>query len=446
MYKSIIISIVLSIISLEFFAQSEGVVIDEIVAIVGSKPILKSDIENQKLQLQAQGYYPGNNIRCEILEELLFQKLLLNQAILDSVEVTEKEVSAELDRKMRFFVSQIGSEKRLEEYYKKSIPEIKEELRELLHDQMITQRMQSELTDEIKVTPSEVRKYFNSMPEDSLPLINSEMELNQIVRYPHVKNSEILAVKERLEKFRERLNNGESFTTLAALYSEDPGSTAKGGELGFVGRGDLVPEFAAVAFNLKGKEISRIVKTEFGYHIIQLIERKGELINVKHILLKPKVSPVELQKAYTFLDSLKNILEKDTLTFKQAAWKFSHDVDTRANAGLMINLQTGSSNFEINQIDPTIYHAVKDLKINEISAPFKAKDDNGKDVYKIVQLKSKSKPHKASIKEDYNLIQDMTLMNKQQDYIDDWIVEKQKETYIKVKDAYKDCDFQFGSW
>jgi peptidyl-prolyl cis-trans isomerase SurA len=257
---------------------------------------------------------------------------------------------------------------------------------------------------------------------------------------------EILEVKEKLENFRTRINNGESFTTLAALYSEDKGSAAKGGELGFVGRGDLVPEFAAVAFNLKGKEVSRIVKTEFGYHIIQLIEKKGELINVRHILLKPRVSPGALQQAYGLLDSVKQIIEKDTLSFKHAAWRFSDDKDTRTNGGLMINMYTGSSKFEIKEIEPAVYNAIKNLEINEISAPFKTIDQNGYDVYKIVQLKSKSNPHKANLKDDYQLIQDMALAEKQQKFMNEWIKERREATYVKIKDEYKTCKFQYAGW
>lgn len=431
--------------AVQLIAQ-DTVVVDEIVAIVGNKPILKSDIENQKLQLEAQGYFASGDIRCEILEELLFQKLLLNQAMLDSIEVSAKEVNAEIDRRLRYFVNQIGSEEKLEEFYNKSIPEIKEEFRILIRDQLLTQRMQGELTADISVTPSEVKKFFNKLPVDSLPLVNTEIELNQIVLSPDIKNTEILAVKERLEEFRKRISSGESFTTLAALYSEDPGSSAKGGELGFVGRGDLVPEFAAVAFNLKGKEVSRIVKTEFGYHIIQLIEKKGELINVRHILLKPKVSAEAMSNALTKLDSIKTLIEKDSISFKNACWKFSDDQDTRANGGLMINPMTGSSKFEIADLDPAVYRAVKDLNINEISEPFKTKDKNNYDVYKIVQLKSKTSPHKANLEDDYQLIQDIALAEKQQKFMDKWVVQKKESTYIRIKDEYKNCDFQLTDW
>jgi len=428
------------------FSQDTSVVIDEIVAIIGNKTILKSDIENQKLQLQAQGYYLKEDTKCEILEELLFQKLLLDQALLDSIEVTENEVNSEMERRLRYFINQIGSEEKLEEYYKKSIPEIKAEFRSTIYDQMLTQRMQGELTTDIKVTPSEIKKFYNNLPEDSLPLVNTVLELNHITKHPDISNQEILAVKERLENFRKRINNGESFTTLAALYSEDKGSASKGGELGFVGRGDLVPEFAAVAFNLKGKEISRIVKTEFGYHIIQLIEKKGELINVRHILLKPKISATAKINANNYLDSVRKMLLTDTLSFKIASRRFSDDADTRANGGLTINPQTGSSKFEISEIDPTTYNNIKNLQLNEISKPFKTIDINGNEVYKIVQLKSKTVPHQANLKDDYNLIQDMALVKKQNEFIDDWIIKKKKSTFIKLKENYKNCSFQYGNW
>lgn len=440
----IVILFFLVAISLKNIAQ-DSIVVDKIVAIVGNKTILYSEIENQRLQFQAQGY-TSNNIRCEIFEDQLFQKLLINQAVIDSVEVSDKEVDAELGRRMSYFISQIGSEEKLEEFYKKSIAEIKEDLRSVIEDQLITQRMQGQITGDLKVTPSEVRKFFKALPQDSLPYINAEIEMEQIVIYPEIEESEIKAIKSKLEEFKERVNNGSSFSTLAVLYSEDPGSASNGGDLGYLGRGDLVEEFAAAAFNLTEGEISRIVKTDFGYHIIQLMEKKGEKIRCRHILLKPKVSPIKMVQAKNKLDSIKNLILVDTLTFKNAVLKFSQDKNTRANGGLLYNPATGSSKFEISEIDPATYYVIKDLKIGEISKPFESIDDKGKQIYKIVRLKSKTEPHQANLKDDYQRIQEYALQEKQNEFIDEWVSKKVKTTYIKIDEEFRECSFRFSGW
>jgi peptidyl-prolyl cis-trans isomerase SurA len=441
----LVIFIFLITVSFKTIAQ-DTLVIDKIVAVVGNNVILYSEIENQRLQYQSQGYN-SKNMRCEIFEDLLYQKLLINQAAIDSVEVSEKEVDSELSRRMAYFINQIGSEEKLEEFYNKSIIEIKEDLKKVIEDQLITQRMQSEITGEIKITPSEVRKFFKNLPKDSLPYINAEMELEQIVLYPEIEKSEIDIIKEKLEKYKERVSNGEtSFSTLAVLYSEDPGSSNNGGDLGYLGRGDLVEEFAAAAFNLDEGEISRIVKTDFGYHIIQMLEKKGEKIRCRHILLKPKVSPIKMIQAKNKLDSIKNLVLIDTLSFKQAVLKFSQDKNTRANGGLLYNPMTGSSKFEISEVDPATYYLVKDLEVGKISKPFEAVDDNAKQVYKIVKLKSKTKPHQANLKDDYQRIQEFALEKKQMDFVDEWVAKKIKTTYVKIDEDYEGCEFRFQGW
>ncbi|MCK4664077.1 MAG: peptidylprolyl isomerase [Bacteroidales bacterium] len=445
-FRNFLLIFFILVISINNKSYSQDNVVDKVIAVVGNNIILYSDIENQKIQLQTQGYYSSAGIKCEILEELLFQKLLITQAKIDSIEVTDKEIDSELDRRMRYFINQIGSEKKLEEYYNKSIIEIKTDLREMVHDQLITQKMQVEITGDLNVTPSEVRKHYKSLPEDSLPLINTEIEFLQIVKHPEIESSEIKAVKDKLNTFRERVKNGEKFSTLAVLYSEDPGSARNGGDLGYVGRGDLVPEFAAIAFKLKAGEISRIVKTEYGYHIIQLLERKGEKIKAKHILLKPKISLQKTIESKNYLDSINVLLKNDTLTFKKAARMFSDDINTKYNGGLVINPMTGNSKFETSQIDPATYYAIKDLKINEISKSFETIDENGHKVFKIVQLKSKTKPHKANLKNDYKKIQDLALEKKKYQYMSDWIKEKQKSTYIKINETFKDCKFNYVKW
>ncbi len=411
--------------------------IDQIIAVVGNHIIMESDIETQRLQMQAQGYFSQGDPKCEILEQMIFQKLLLHQAALDSIEVKDEDVNAELERKLNYFINQIGSEEKLEEYYHKSIPEIKSDFRDLIRDQMITQRMHGKITGEIKVTPTEVRAFFNDIPKDSIPLVPAEYEIQQIVKYPVIEESEILSVKEKLRELRERVVKGENFATLAILYSEDPGSAKNGGELGFVGRGDLVSEFAAVAFNLKPGEVSKIFKTDYGFHIVQMIERKGERINVRHILATPKVNPKKIAEARLSLDSIVKRIKTDTLTFDMAAFYYSEDKDTRLNNGMLVNPYTGNSRFEASQIESGVAQAISTLKVGEISSPFESKDDLGHAVVKIVSLKTKTETHKANLKDDYQKIQEMALDFKKEDFLKKWVAKKRKGTYMKIDEAYK---------
>lgn len=427
-------------------AQNNGKVIDQVIAVVGGKIILLSDIEEQYTQLKAQGFESKGDVKCEILEELLFQKLLLNQAELDSIEVTSKEINQTMESRFKYFISQIGSEEKLEEYFGKSILEMKEDFRENIKEQLLTQKMQSKLTDDIKITPSEVRAFFKNIPADSLPYINTEFELQQIVLVPKISDEEKLLIREKLNEFRERVINGDKFSTLAVLYSEDPGSAKKGGELGFVSRTDLVPEFAAVAFNLKDGEVSRIVETEFGYHIIQLIEKKGELVNVRHILLSPKPSVEKMMEIEKRLDSISTQIRENKITFEDAADKFSDDEKSKYNGGLMSNPYTGNTRFEANQLDQYSYYAVKDLNTGEISKVLQTRDDRGKIVYKIYKLKTKTKPHKANLKDDYQRIQDIALENKKQKEIDEWSSKKINNTYIHIDPSFGNCSFRLKGW
>jgi peptidyl-prolyl cis-trans isomerase SurA len=377
---------------------------------------------------------------------MLYSKLLVNQAILDSIEVTDGEINSELERRLNYFINQIGSEEKLEEYYKKSIPEIKEEFREVIKEQLLGQGMQRQASADIKVTPQEVKSFYKSIPKDSMPIINTEFELEQIIVNPEIKEVEILRIKDKLREFKERITGGENFTTLAVLYSEDPGSASKGGELGFVGRGDLVAEFSAVAFNLKPGEISKVVKTEYGYHIIQLIEKKGERINCRHILLKPKISYDEKIKAKQRLDSVKTAISKKELTFKEACWKYSDDENTRVNGGVMVNPYTGNSRWEASQLEPKVAYALSNLNVGDISDPFEAEEENGKTVYKIIQLKAKTEPHPANLTDDYQRIQDITLEKKKSEFMEDWVSKKIKNTYISIDDDYKNCAFKNPVW
>ncbi len=424
------------------FAQQHGKVIDQIAAIVGSNVILKSNIESQYLQYRLQGNIEGDtSMKCQILEELLFQKLLLNQAEVDSIEVTDAQVESEMDRRLRYFISQIGSQEKLEKFYNKSILEIKEEFRDLVKSQLLVESMKSKITKDIKITPSEVKAYFKSIPKDSIPLINSEFEIGEIVKKPPITLEEKEDVKNKLRTLRKRVINGESFATLALLYSEDPGSAKKGGELGFHARGELYPEFEAAAFNLKGNEVSDIVKTKAGYHIIQLIKRKGDYINVRHILLKPEVSVLDMAKARIFLDSVANIIKNDSMTFEKAALRFSDSPD-RINGGLMVNPITGDTKFEANQLEPDVFFIIDKLKVGEVSRPVIMTTTENNKAYRLLYLKERTLPHRANLKEDYDKIQSWALQKKQNKVIQDWIENKISDTYIKINDKYKYCKFK----
>lgn len=430
--------------NLTSFSQEK--VLDNVLSVVGSKIILLSDVESQYHQLKLQGYESKNDVKCEILEDLLYQKLLLNQAELDSIEVTPKEVNSAIESRFKYFITQIGSEEKLEEYFGKSMVEMKEDLKDNIKEQLFTQKMQSKITDDIKITPSEVKAYMKDIPVDSIPFINTELEIQQIAMYPIISEEEKLAVKEKLNEFRERILNGDKFSTLAVLYSEDPGSSKKGGELGLVSRSELVPEFAAVAFNIKEGEVSRIVETEFGYHILQLIEKKGELVNVRHILLTPKPSFELMLNIEKKLDSIAYEIRNGKITFEAASDKYSEDSQSKYNGGLMTNPSTGTSKFETNQIDPTSYYAIKDLDIGEVSKTFQTRDEKGKIVFKFMKVKSKSKPHKANLKDDYQRIQDDALATKKQKAIDTWVEKKLETTYIHIDDSFVNCNFKNKNW
>jgi peptidyl-prolyl cis-trans isomerase SurA len=429
-----------------YTALSQNKIIDQSIAVVGDNCILRSEIENQFLQLESNSNFQGNDLKCNILEDLLFQNLLLHQAAIDSITVGDKEIDAQLERRIRYFVSQIGSEKKLEEYFNKSITEIKRDLRNALQKQMLAEKMQEKITGNIKVTPSEVRQYFKDIPKDSIPVINEQVEYEQIVLFPVISEKEKLAVKEKLNGYRERVLKGDKFSTLAVLYSQDPGSAVKGGELGFVGRNDLVPEFASVAFRLKEGEVSKIVETEYGYHIIQLIERLGEQINVRHLLQIPKADPVSAVKARLKLDSISKQIKNDSISFKTAVEKYSQDKETRSNGGLAINPMTNNSKFEISQLEAPTSSIIKNLKPGELSDPFEFTNDKSQKCFKIIRLKSRFPTHKANLSDDYQIIQDSALNKRKLEEMQKWIENKQKFTYIKIDNSYKNCEFKYKGW
>ncbi len=419
-------------------------VVDQIVAVVGGNVVLLSDVENEYIQYMLQGNTKGGQaLRCRVIEELLFQKLLLVQAEIDSVVVTEKQVNNELERRMRYFISQIGSKEKLEAYFGKSIIEIKEDLRERIKDNLMIQEVQSKITANVKVTPNEVMEFYNNIPADSLPLITPEYEILQIVKKPPVSDVEVTMVKEKLNSLRDRVLKGEDFSTLANLYSMDPGSMSKGGNLGLIGRGETYPEFEAAAFSLKPGEVSPVIKTEKGYHIIQMIERRGEFVNVKHILIIPQPSMADLAKAKKDLEHIASLIAADSLTFEEAAAKYSDD-PTKNNNGLLTNSYSGTSLFDAQEIDPSIFFVVDKLKVGEISAPtLYTNEEDSRQAYRLLMLKSFTQAHRADLKADYPRIQSMVLMFKQNEEINKWISKKSEATYIKIADDFINCDFQF---
>jgi len=431
----------LTILSLSSMAQEEYVV-DQIAAVVGKNIILESDIETQYLSYRMQGGISGtaSEMRCVILEDILYQKLMVSQAEVDSIEISNIQVEAELDRRLGMFINQFGSQEKLEEYYDKTLTEIKQELHTIVKDQLITQQVQSGIVATVTVTPSEIRSFYRSLPTDSIPLIKTEFVIAEIVKNPPINVEEKIRVKEQLLELRKRILEGESFSTLAILYSQDPGSAKKGGELGFYGRGQLYPEFEGVAYKLKEGEISNVVETEAGYHIIQMIERKGDYINVRHILLTPKVSPADLLEARKELDSIAKLIKADSISFEDAVEKFS-DSDNKNSGGLLINRYSGSTSFEAEQLDAQVSFTIEKMEVGEISDPVPMKTEDQKDAYRLLLLKERTTPHRANMKEDYSRIQEWALQAKQRKIMDEWINEKARETYIRIIDEYKSCDF-----
>ena len=422
------------------------VLVDKVMGIVGEEILLYSEVEKQyESQIAMFQDMTANEGRCLIYEDLMYQKLLLNQAKQDSVEVSQEQVEGEIDRRMRFFIEQIGSEKKLEAYYGKTILEIKSEFREMVENQLLIQKMQSKITENIQVTPSDVRSYFDNIPSDSLPFIDSELEVAHIVKSPAISPEEKERVKEKLRGIRKRIINGEDFGTLAYLYSDDPMSAQKNGELGFVQRGALVPAFEAVAFKLKENQVSDLVETQYGFHILQLIERRGEKVNVRHILLVPKVANVALQESRAFLDSIHQLILLDSISFSMAAEKFSDDNDSKFSGGLLMNPQSGDSRFVPDMMDPMLAFEINKMKMGEVSGPVIMNTSEGKQAYRLIQLISRTNPHVANLKEDYQRIQAASLTEKQNTAIKSWVTKKVGNTYVKLDKEYQSCDFS-NNW
>lgn len=426
-------------------------IIDEVIWVVGDEPILKSDVEQMRMQGLAEGISFGNDPDFSIPEQLAVQKLFLHQAEIDSIQVTETEVAQGVNQQINRWIEMAGSKEKLEEYRKQSINDMRSELHDQFRDQQLIQKMKENLVKDVKVTPADVRAYFRNLPEDSIPYVPTEVEVEILVSAPRIKQAEINRVKDELRDFTDRVNKGETtFSTLARLYSEDPGSARQGGELGYTGRGLLDPNFAAVAFNLTDpKKISKIVESEFGYHIIQLIDKRGDKINVRHILLKPKVSQDEIDAATHRLDSISNDIHAGKFTFEQAASYLSDDKDTRNNEGLMSNSTANgmTSRFQMKDLPTEVARVVDTMKVNEISQPFEMINSKGKTVVAMVKLKSRTLGHKATITEDFQVMKDVVLNKEREKTIHDWVVDKIKHTYVRMLPQYREPGkYEYQGW
>ena len=434
--------------SLMASAQERQNVIDEVIWVVGDEAILKSDVENARMEFLQQGQRFEGDPYCVIPEQLAVQKLFLHQAAIDSVTVSDADVFQEVDMRLNAVLLDFGSREKLEEYSGKSLTQIREQMFNSYKDKKMVERVQRSLVENVKVTPAQVRRYFKDMPEDSIPFIPTKVECQIITREPVIPIEEIEHVKDDLRSYTERINNGSAqFSTLALLYSEDKLSAQQGGELGFAGRGSYVPEFANVAFNLTDpKAVSKIVETEFGFHIIQLIEKRGDMINCRHILRKPRVSTEALQKCVNDLDSIAAEINKGLYTFDECVSVVSYDKDTRNNYGLLFDEETGLSKYEMKDLPTEVARTVAGMKVGEISKPFIMVNKKGKEVVAIVKLKNRVNGHRATMAEDYQELQNVVMNKLCDEKLEQWIRDKQKTTYIHINEDWQNCEFQYSGW
>ena len=423
-------------------------VIDEVVWVVGDEAILKSEVEEARMSALYEGRKFDGDPYCVIPEEIAVQKLFLHQAALDSIEVAESEVIQRVDQMTNMYIANIGSREKMEEYFNKTSSQIREALRENAREGLKVQRMQQKLVGEIKITPAEVRRHFKDLPQDSIPYIPTQVEVQIITQQPKIPLEEIEDVKSRLREYTDRVNKGESFSMLARLYSDDRGTAINGGEMPFTGRGYLDPAFAYVAFNLQApNKVSKIVESEYGFHIIQLMEKRGDRIKVRHILLKPHVPEEALMAGTARLDSIADDIRNGKFTFEEAASVLSQDKDTRNNHGLLPNPQTNTSKFEMQELPPEIAKVVDKMKVGEISEAFTMiPQKTGKEECVIVKLKSRINGHKATISEDYQNLKEIVLEKRRDEMLDKWIREKQKHTYVRINENWKNCTFKYPGW
>lgn len=435
------------------FLGAQNNVIDEVVWVVGDEPIFKSDVEMTRIDGMSRGKTWEGDPYCVIPEQLAVQKLFLHQAELDSVEVTDSEVYQRVDLQLDMLVQDVGSREKLEEYYGKSMSQIRQQLYKMFRNDLMVSKVKSNLVSKVNATPTQVRRYFKDVPEDSIPFIPTQYEAQIIVREPFVEQSEIDRVKDELRDYTERVNKGEAlFSTLALMYSEDKLTAIRRGETGFMTRGQFVPEFSNVVFNLPDdKTVSKIFETEYGFHIAQLVEKRGDRINVRHILKRPCVSDDELMRCINGLDTIADEIRRDVYKFDECVQHISQDKDTRNNYGIMVNTNEeselyGSSKFEIQEFPTEVAKALVNLNIGEISKPFVMVNKNGKEVVAIVKLKNKINGHKATMTEDYQVLHNVLVQKLQNEKLENWIKEMQKTTYVKINDDWKNCEFRYPGW
>jgi len=433
----------LFLIILLFFLSNAGFtqVIDKIITIVGNNIILYSDVITQKIQY-LKALQDTIIDECKIIEELIYQNLLLHQAELDSIVISNTELESELNRRLKYFISQVGSEKNLELYFNKPIYEIKSDLREKLKRQMLAEKMQNKLFGHIKVTPSQIKKYYNSLHPDSLPIIDEQYEFLQIVLYPKITEKEKLEYKKKIENIRERINKGESFSTLAILYSDDIQSAFKGGEMGFVNKNELIPEFTIAISKLKEGEVSNVIETDYGYHLLQLVEKKGELVNLRHIFIAFKVTPDEILETKKKLEKIRNLIIKDSLDFKSAVKLYNEDKLFTNSDGYCIDINTNSTRVTLSTLDEDTKNMLMNLEVGQVSNIFEFTDLQGKKGFKIIKLINKYPKRIANLKSDYKLIQDLTLSYYKNKEIKRWINQKLKDTYFIISEDFKNCNFE----
>ncbi len=435
--KEIFKILVFSFVALTLKAQS----IDKVEAIIGDEIILRSDIESQYLQYLSQGNVTSESVKCEIIEDILFQKLLINQAKLDSIEVSEEEVESEILNRLNYFESQLGSIEKVEEYFGKSKAEIELELGKVIQDQFLAQKMQGTISNDVKVTPAKVRDFFNNQNKSDIPLIPTKVEISHIVIKPEITDEQEDKIRTKLNSFRDRIYKGEDFKMLATLYSDDPGSAAEGGELGFVSRGDLVPEFERAAFKLKIGEISEVIESQFGFHIVQLIERRGEQINVRHILLKTRVSSTALHNTKLKAEEIEQEIKDGKISFDQAIEKYSDD-ESKNNNGLLLNPNTMSTMHTFDDMSPILKFVVEKLSVGNISKPTVIQLADETKAYRILRLNKKIDSHLANLVDDFSMIKELAIKIKQQEKISNWIDKTLDKTYIKLNDSITECKFK----
>jgi len=446
--RTVLLALVLSSCTV-LVAQTDNVV-DEVIWVVGDEPILKSDVEAMRLQAQSEGVKWGGDPDCAIPERIAVDKLFLHQAAIDSLNVTESEISTGVENQINYWIELIGSREKLEEYKKESISQLRSELHDDYRDRQLVQKMKEKIVKDMTVTPSEVRRYFHDVPVDSIPYIPTEVEVEIITQTPRIEQEEINRVKDELRDYTDRVNKGESqFSTLATLYSEDPGSARKGGELGYLGRAMLDPAFSNVAFNLTDpKKVSKIVESESGFHIIQLIDKRGDRINVRHILRRPHVSDESINKAILRLDSIASDIRAGKFTFEDGATYASDDKETRNNHGLMTNVSQAerTSKFRLQDLPPAIARVVDSMKVGQVSKAFQMINEKGKTVCVIAKLKNRIDGHKATMADDFQTLKDVVLNKRKEDKIHQWVVDKLKTIYVRVNDRYKNCNFEYQGW